>query len=402
MAKSMHLGKKVIQDAANALYALSNAIPESFQKVADFLLSIDGKVVCSGMGKSGYIAQKMAATLASTGTPAFFIHPAEAVHGDLGMIESRDALLIFSLSGETPETLRLLQCSRAHRSIVITACPNSSMGRLSNWILDIPKPIESCPLGMSPTTSCAVMMALGDALAMTLSAEKNFSKEDFGHFHPAGALGLSLKTVGQVMATPAPVVGDTALFPELLTQWIAHKSGILALTNSHGKITGIVTPADIPKLLGQDFRKKIDLSTLPVFDSRALVATLGPCSMDPENSDCPDTDRISHQHSQISGPNSAANFLDFKINSPGAHALSSVASDGASLDPLSSVVSDGEDHPLDFLLLPAVHTLSEHTPIPDALEKLHRFQQSAMIVVDGNDRPIGIFYHHAGITVSHV
>ncbi len=240
----MDLGKTVIHDSAKALLALHQNFPESFQDIVHFLSNISGKVVCTGMGKSHHVAEKIAATLSSTGTPAFFIHPAESMHGDLGMIQENDAVLALSLSGETAETIQLLKHSPTQRSIAMTAKPHSTIARLSRWVLPIPEYPESCPLGLAPTTSCLMMMALGDALAMALSSYKNFSKQDFRAFHPCGSLGKALKPVTEMMQ-PAPVFPEDTPFKTMITQWINLHTPLVGLMDKQGLLTATITADDI-------------------------------------------------------------------------------------------------------------------------------------------------------------
>jgi arabinose-5-phosphate isomerase len=240
----MHLGKKVIHDSAKSLMALHQNFPESFPDVVHLLSNISGKVVCTGMGKSHHVAEKIAATLASTGTPAFFVHPAESMHGDLGMIQENDGVLALSLSGETAETIQLLKHSPTRLSIAITAKPHSTMARLASWVLSIPEYPESCPLGLAPTTSCLMMMALGDALALSLLSRKNFSKQDFRAFHPCGSLGQALKPVTEMMQ-PAPVFPENTPFKTMLTQWIALQTPLVGLMNPYGVLTATITASDI-------------------------------------------------------------------------------------------------------------------------------------------------------------
>ena len=243
----MHLGKKVIQDSAQALWALHQDFPGSFQSVVEALWQLQGKLICTGMGKSGYVAKKVAATLSSTGTSAFFVHPAESAHGDLGMIQPHDAVLSFSLSGETAEVIQLLQHSPTKTSFSITAKPQSTIGRLSQWVLNIPPYPEACPLGLAPTTSCIMMMALGDALAMALLSKKNFSPQDFRSFHPSGSLGRALHTVEDLMITPPPVFPESIAVGDLLAQWIGMHSPVVGLVSAEGILTATLRARDIYK-----------------------------------------------------------------------------------------------------------------------------------------------------------
>jgi arabinose-5-phosphate isomerase len=262
----MHLGKKVIHDSAKALMALHQNFPDSFQGVVHFLSSISGKVVCTGMGKSHHVAEKIAATLSSTGTPAFFVHPAESMHGDLGMIQDNDVVLALSASGETFETIQLLKHSPARLSIAITAKPHSTIGRLSSWVLPIPEYPESCLLGLAPTTSCLMMMALGDGLAMALLAQKNFSKQDFRAFHPSGSLGQALKPVTELMQ-PAPIFPEDTPFQTMLIQWINLQTPLVGLINPQGVLTATITASDIQNCNAWD-NQPLLCSDMPVANPR--------------------------------------------------------------------------------------------------------------------------------------
>ncbi len=240
----MHLGKKVVHDSAKALLDLHQNFPESFQDIVHFLSDISGKVVCTGMGKSHHVAEKIAATLSSTGTPAFFVHPAESMHGDLGMIQDHDVVLALSLSGETAETIQLLKHSPTRLSIAITAKPHSTIARLSSRVLPIPEYPESCPLGLAPTTSCVMMMALGDALAMALLSHKNFSKQNFRAFHPCGSLGEALRPVAEMMQ-PAPIFPEKTPFKTMLIQWINLQTPLVGLIDQQGILTATIAASDI-------------------------------------------------------------------------------------------------------------------------------------------------------------
>ena len=265
----MHLGKKVIHDSAHSLLALHREFPDSFQDVVSFLSTVNGKVICIGMGKSHHVAKKVAATLSSTGTSAFCVHPADSMHGDLGMIQKNDAVLLFSLSGETNESIQLLKHSPTPATIAITAKPSSTIATLSKWVLKIPDYPESCLLGLAPTTSCLMMMALGDALAMALLSQKNFSKQDFRAFHPSGSLGYSLKTVEQVMHKPAPVFSENTSLGAILTQWIGLSAPIVGLINDDGLLTATITAQEV-----QEWQSHCDLSSLACSQIPTLNRTL--------------------------------------------------------------------------------------------------------------------------------
>jgi arabinose-5-phosphate isomerase len=188
---SIKQGKRVLEIEARAIAALVDRLDDRFAKAVDLLYSCTGKVVVSGMGKSGLIGQKIAATMASTGTPAFFVHPADGIHGDLGMLARNDALLAISNSGETEEVLKLLPFMK-RLSIPIIAMSGrtqSTLAKNSDVVLDVSVPEEACPLGLAPTSSTTATLAMGDALAIALLHKRGFKEEDFAQFHPGGTLG---------------------------------------------------------------------------------------------------------------------------------------------------------------------------------------------------------------------
>lgn len=239
----------IIQQEANALNHLADCFPDGFSEAVQSLRSIKGKVICSGIGKSGHVAKKVAATLSSTGTPSFFLHPAEALHGDLGVISSIDALLIFSNSGETSELLRLVHHSSVSTRIVITSKIDSSLAFCSDVVLLLPPLPEACPLGLAPTTSTIMMMSLGDALALTLSSLKPFHHDDYHRLHPAGALGQKLLTVDQMMRKPAPILSQKSSTEEIIMRMINRKLGCIGLVDENGVLVEVVTERHIPQLL---------------------------------------------------------------------------------------------------------------------------------------------------------
>ena len=191
---SIQQGKRVLEIEARAIAALVDRLDERFAKAVDLLHRCPGKVVVSGMGKSGLIGQKIAATLASTGTPAFFVHPADGIHGDLGMLAKQDALLAISNSGETEEVIKLLPfMKRLNIPIIsLTGRTQSTLAKNSDVVLDVSVSEEACPLGLAPTSSTTAALAMGDAVAIALLQKRGFKEEDFAQFHPGGALGRRL------------------------------------------------------------------------------------------------------------------------------------------------------------------------------------------------------------------
>jgi len=250
-------GLRVLRLEAEALAALAGALDESFSRAAGFILSLSGRVAVTGMGKSGHVARKVAATLASTGTPAYFIHPAEASHGDLGMISAQDAVLAFSQSGETEELHGILAfCARHLVPVIgISARPGSFLASRAQIFLRLPDLPEACPNGCAPTTSTAMMMALGDALALSLLTARGFTPENFQQYHPGGALGRRLLRAADIMHTgrALPLVGLEAPMPEVLLTITGKSFGCTAVLGADGRLAGIITDGDLRRHLGPAF-----------------------------------------------------------------------------------------------------------------------------------------------------
>lgn len=243
--------------------ALDGPLGDSLARAAALIAAAAGRVVVSGMGKSGHIGRKIAATLASTGTPALFVHPAEASHGDLGMITTQDVLLLLSNSGESVELRDLLAYSRRFRVplIAMTARPASTLAREGDVVLLLPQAEEACPIGLAPTTSTLMQLALGDALAIMLLKQRGFTAEDFSAFHPGGKLGAQLKLVHEVMLTgdALPLVPETMVMSEALVVMTAKSLGCVGVTDPQGRLIGIITDGDLRRhmtghLLGQTAR----------------------------------------------------------------------------------------------------------------------------------------------------
>lgn len=250
------VARAVLGTEAAGLNALAAALDATFGGAVDRLAAIAGRVVVSGMGKSGHVARKIAATLASTGTPALFVHPAEASHGDLGMIVPGDAVLALSNSGETAELADLVAHSRrfALPLVAITARPDSALARAADVALLLPDAAEACPMGLAPTTSTTMQMALGDALAVALLTRRGFSAAEFRTFHPGGKLGSRLRHVRDLMhsgdAMPL-TVGETPMHEALLL--ITEKQfGCVGVVDADGRLAGIVTDGDLRRAMGPD------------------------------------------------------------------------------------------------------------------------------------------------------
>ena len=243
------LARKVLQTEAAAILALVDRLDERFDRAVRMLRDCEGRVIVTGMGKSGIICRKIAATLASTGTPAFFLHPAEATHGDLGVIQNKDVLLAISNSGETQEVLRLLEAIRriGVSIVAITGNPASTLAQASDVSLDCHVSEEACPLNLMPTASTTAALALGDALCMTLLVEKGFKEEDFAKIHPGGKLGKKLMRVDQLMTSgaDAPTVRSDTLMRDVIYEMSSKALGMTCVVDADSCLLGIITDGDL-------------------------------------------------------------------------------------------------------------------------------------------------------------
>jgi arabinose-5-phosphate isomerase len=244
----------IILKEARSLERLAESLDDSFNQAVDVILATPGRVAVTGIGKSGHIARKVASTFSSTGTPAFFIHPAEAGHGDLGMLEvSRDILLAFSNSGQTGELTELLEfCARFNVKIIgVTRDPQSLLGNLSDIVLTLPTLSEACPLGCAPTTSTTMMLAFGDALALSLLTAKGFTIEDFHQYHPGGKLGNRLMSVGDLMhvGEAMPLASPDEPMNKALFTMTGKRLGCLGLVED-GILVGMITDGDLRRHMG--------------------------------------------------------------------------------------------------------------------------------------------------------
>jgi arabinose-5-phosphate isomerase len=251
---SQQFGKRVMLQEADAVVSCANSLGVDFSSAVEWILGCTGRVICCGIGKSGHIANKTAATLASTGTPSFFLHAAEAVHGDLGMVTERDIVLLYTHSGETDELVRLFPSfkSSGARTILITGRPGSTAARLSDLILDTGVKEEACPNNLAPTTSTTVMLALSDALAIAVMESRGFGKEDFAKYHPAGALGKRLLlTVESVMRPLADTAVSSVTDPVLVVMKAIATAGVGAscVLNQQQELLGFVTEGDLRRHL---------------------------------------------------------------------------------------------------------------------------------------------------------
>jgi len=242
-------GRRVLAMESDALAKLGDTLGAELAGAVELMLSIEGRIVVSGMGKSGHVGRKIAATLSSTGTPAQFVHPAEASHGDLGMVTVRDAALVLSNSGETRELHDIVAHTRRFSIplIGVAARPGSSLLRAADIALTLPRAEEACSVGLAPTTSTTMTMALGDALAVALMERRDFTLERFRQFHPGGKLGAQLVQVSDVMTGPdaLPLVAETAPMSAALLAMTERGFGVAGTVDGDGRLTGIITDGDL-------------------------------------------------------------------------------------------------------------------------------------------------------------
>jgi arabinose-5-phosphate isomerase len=245
----MALARKVLQTEAAAILALVDRLDGAFEQAVALLLDCRGRVIVTGIGKSGIICQKIAATFASTATPAFFLHPAEAIHGDLGVLQADDVIVALSYSGETDELLRLLETIKrlGARLIAITGDCQSTLGKAADVTLDCRVSEEACPLNLVPTASTTAALALGDALAMTLLVAKGFKQEDFASLHPGGKLGKRLMRVDQLMHSgdQTPVVRTDTSMPDVIYEMSRKGLGMSCVVDDAHHLLGIITDGDL-------------------------------------------------------------------------------------------------------------------------------------------------------------
>jgi arabinose-5-phosphate isomerase len=276
---SLELARRVLRIEAKAVAALADRLGPEFGRAVELILACRGRVIVSGIGKSGHIARKIAATMASTGTPAFFVHAAEAVHGDLGMITRDDVLITLSNSGENDELLTIVPLVKRQggRLIAITGNADSSLAKEADVHLDGRVDEEACPLNLAPTASTTAALALGDALAVALLDARGFGAEDFARSHPGGALGRKLLThVRDVMrpAAEVPTVEETTPVPQALLAMTRSGMGMVAVRAAPGQPFGIFTDGDLRRAM----EKLGDLRGLPVGD----IATRTPRTIEPD------------------------------------------------------------------------------------------------------------------------
>ncbi len=295
--------RRVLRLEAEGLLELANSLKTEFVDAVDLMAKIKGRVVVTGMGKSGLVGGKIAATLASTGTPAFFVHPAEASHGDLGMITGKDAVLALSNSGETVELADVVGYVKRFQIplLAITRRRDSTLARAATVPLIIPCSDEACPMGLTPTTSTTTMMAFGDALAVALLKRKGFSSDDFQVFHPGGKLGSRLLKVADIMhqGDEIPLVGEAALIQDAIFEITEKRLGCVGVVDSSGRLSGVFTDGDL--------RRHVDGSNLST-QKVGEIMTKGPKTVNP--------DMLASQAVHIMNLNSITNLFVVRDGKP--------------------------------------------------------------------------------------
>ncbi|MEE2525841.1 KpsF/GutQ family sugar-phosphate isomerase [Hyphobacterium sp. HN65] len=253
---ALDVARRVIRLEQEGLEQMAAGLDDGFATIVAMLTGLKGRVICAGVGKSGHVARKIAATLASTGTPSQFVHPTEASHGDLGMITPDDAVLALSKSGETRELGDIMAyCRRFGTPLIGMTCgADSALAKASDHLLLVPDAPEACAETRAPTTSTTLMMALGDALAVALLEARGFTARDFKTYHPGGALGAALATVGDLMhgGEELPVIGDDARMSEALIEISAKSLGCVGICNGEGALSGMITDGDLRRHMGPD------------------------------------------------------------------------------------------------------------------------------------------------------
>jgi len=250
---SLDTARRVLKIEAQAIQDVLARLDASFERAVDLLFACKGRVAVTGMGKSGIVGRKISATLSSTGTPSFFLHPAEALHGDLGMIARGDLMLAVSYAGETREIIALLDALKRLEIplVALTGNPKSTIGQASDIVLDVSVNEEACSLNLAPTASTTVAMAVGDALAVSLLERRDFRHDDFAALHPAGSLGKRLLRVDKVMHSgeALPRVSPDAPMPDVFHEMSAKKLGMTTVTHPDGTLAGILTDGDLRRLM---------------------------------------------------------------------------------------------------------------------------------------------------------
>lgn len=256
MSDSIRKGKEVVRIEAEAVAALASKINESFDKAVEMIYACQGRVIITGMGKSGLVARKIVATMNSTGTAAVFLHPSDAVHGDLGMVRENDVVICISKSGDTEEICEIIPLLRriGVKIISLIGSLNSYLGKESDLVLDISVKEEACPHDLAPTASTTATLVMGDALAVALLEKRNFTKEDFAMFHPGGNLGKQLLLkIEEIMVSgeAVPAVREEVSLSEAIFEMTSKRLGATCVVDNKGILTGIITDGDLRRLLGR-------------------------------------------------------------------------------------------------------------------------------------------------------
>ena len=286
LSGTVRAARGILKIEADAIRRLIPRIGKNFESALQLLYQCSGRVIVTGMGKTGFIGRKISATLASTGTPSLYLHPAEAFHGDLGMVTGKDLVMVFSHSGETEEIIRLLSPFKklGVQMMALTGNPRSTLARNADVVLDISIDREACPLGLAPSTSTAVALAMGDALALTLLKKKGFREEDFAQLHPGGNLGRKLLKVKDLMRTgrQVPVVREETLIQKALFAITRARAGSCVVVNGSRKLVGIFTDGDLrrrlrekgEKILLRPIREFATLKPLVIHEDRLAAEAL--------------------------------------------------------------------------------------------------------------------------------
>lgn len=261
---SLETARKVLEIEAATLGDLVGRLDARFVRAVDLIYSCRGRVLVTGMGKSGIIGQKISATFSSTGTPSFFLHPAEAIHGDLGRLVADDVAVALSYSGETEEILRLLDTLKrlAIPLITLSGTPGSTLAQASDVVIDVSIRAEACPLGLAPTASTTAMLAMGDALAMALLEKRGFKEEDYAALHPGGGLGVKLRRVENVMHSgdQMPCVAPGAAMPEVIYEMSKKGLGVTTVAEAGGRLVGFISDGDLRRFFQKEGNRALGMT----------------------------------------------------------------------------------------------------------------------------------------------
>ena len=275
---SLDTARKVLEIEADAVRRMAERVDHRTQQAVEYLYTCRGRVVVTGMGKSGLVAQKISATLSSTGTPSFFLHPAEAIHGDLGKLVRGDVLIALSYSGETEEILRMLDTVKRLGIPLISLTGNldSTLGKASDVTIDVGIPQEACPLGLAPTASTTAQLAMGDALAMELLSMRGFGEEDFAQLHPGGNLAVQLRRVEQVMQTgdKIPRVKSTAMLSDVIYEMSKKGLGMTTVVDDEDRLVGVVSDGDVRRFLQKEGSRALEFTAAEAM-SRNPITIIG-------------------------------------------------------------------------------------------------------------------------------